>query len=346
MIKSLKLINFLSHRKSLLEFSPGVNVIVGESDAGKSALIHAIRWVMDNRPLGDSYRSNWGGLTKVVLRLDNNIVTKKKTDKEHIYKLDKLIFKAFKTSVPEEVLLTLNMSEVNLQAQLTPHFLISKSPGEVAQYFNGIAKLDQIDSSLQNINKNIGQINSKLKYDSENKILLEDSLLGFDNVGYMETIVNELERLHKSFMDNEEQIKDITGILTDLETNDLDVRSLNTLIESGKLIEEMSILSKAKIEKDLKISTLYKIIGKLEVLEDGIGTSNKLLAGENKVRELGTMCNAYDFLNESITALEKLINRSAYLDQERMEVSEEHKSWEEEFHKFKGHKCPTCGALI
>ena len=71
MIKSLSIKNYQSHKDSYLEFSEGVNCILGGSDNGKTAIIRAINWIMTNRPLGESFRSNWGGKTEVELFTDD-----------------------------------------------------------------------------------------------------------------------------------------------------------------------------------------------------------------------------------------------------------------------------------
>jgi exonuclease SbcC len=44
MIKSIKIQNFETHIKTHLDLHPGVNVIVGESDEGKSGIIRSIKW--------------------------------------------------------------------------------------------------------------------------------------------------------------------------------------------------------------------------------------------------------------------------------------------------------------
>ena len=42
MIKKLHLKNCQSHKDSLLEFSPRLNVFVGDTDSGKSAIIRGL----------------------------------------------------------------------------------------------------------------------------------------------------------------------------------------------------------------------------------------------------------------------------------------------------------------
>ena len=102
MIQSLKIINFQSHEDSTLDFVPGVNMILGASDSGKSAIIRALKWLVWNRPNGDAYRSNWGGETSVQAFFDGFGVERSK-DKENMYRIFEedtnkadIILKAFK----------------------------------------------------------------------------------------------------------------------------------------------------------------------------------------------------------------------------------------------------------
>src|SRR5690554_5109154 len=106
MITSLEIQNFQSHKETLLEFEPGVNVIIGPSDSGKTAILRALYWLVWNRPLGDAFRSSWGGDTKVVLETKDGMVKRFKGKEDH-YKLfydppfDPIEFKAFGTQVPD-----------------------------------------------------------------------------------------------------------------------------------------------------------------------------------------------------------------------------------------------------
>lgn len=81
MIKQLNIQNFQSHVDTTLEFSDGCNIIVGNSDSGKTAIIRALRWLVFHKPTGDEMRSHWGGKTKVELFIDDAHVVKSK-DKE------------------------------------------------------------------------------------------------------------------------------------------------------------------------------------------------------------------------------------------------------------------------
>ena len=86
MIQKLNIQNFQSHKDTKLEFHPGVNVIIGQSDSGKTAIIRALRWLIWNRPGGDDFRSDWGGGTVVKIKIDAREIMRGK-DKENVYSI-------------------------------------------------------------------------------------------------------------------------------------------------------------------------------------------------------------------------------------------------------------------
>ena len=59
MIHSIRLKNFESHKNSVFEFSPYINIISGQSNHGKSSVIRSIYWIKDNKPSGSSMVSFW-----------------------------------------------------------------------------------------------------------------------------------------------------------------------------------------------------------------------------------------------------------------------------------------------
>lgn len=155
MIKNLHVENFQSHENSHVEFAPGVNVVVGTSDGGKSALLRALNWVATNRPTGEAFRSRWGGDTVVTAVLaDGGAVERLRSDKKNEYRLfaddpqaESTVLKAVGQDVPAEVAAALRLGDVNIQYQMDSPFLLSRdwSPGRVAEYLNEIVGLDAID---------------------------------------------------------------------------------------------------------------------------------------------------------------------------------------------------------
>lgn len=152
MISKISIQNFQSHKDSELEFVPGVNVIIGPSDQGKSAIIRALRFVLENRPLGDDICSDWGGETNVTIEVqEGNTVSRIKDKDRNQYLINETVFKAFGHNPPEEVAQVLNMDDFNLQYQNEPPFMISLEPGQAAKVLNQAASISDIDLATKNI---------------------------------------------------------------------------------------------------------------------------------------------------------------------------------------------------
>ena len=159
MIHQVKIDNFQSHKDTTLNLHPGVNVILGPSDNGKSALFRAICWALYNRPLGDEFCSYWAEKTQVTVLfkepggLDTEII-RAKGKQLNSYWLNGQEFKAFGADVPPDVLRLHNMDpDLNVQSQISPFFLLQGSSGEVAKYFNKVARLEDIDQVTKHLDQ-------------------------------------------------------------------------------------------------------------------------------------------------------------------------------------------------
>ena len=93
MISKIELKNIQSHKDTTIELDPGINIIVGSSNNGKSTIMRAINWVTYNRPLGiDTLASHWildkkGNLKDTmsasIFTDDGHSVTRKRTKDEN-----------------------------------------------------------------------------------------------------------------------------------------------------------------------------------------------------------------------------------------------------------------------
>ena len=263
MIKSFSLKNFQSHKNSLITLNRGVNVIIGDTDSGKSSIARAFRAVVENRPSGDEFVSNWGGRMDLVVETDEATVSRIRDKGYNAYLLDNQEFVAFKTDVPEEIYKALDIGSINLQRQFAGPFLLAEetSPGEVAKHFNKVAKLDKIDEGVKNINSAILLINQNIKaYDMN----IESSGKKLEDYAHLEKFETEVEVLeleekaHLALLRN-------WGSLQAL---------LDDLVDVGKEIGEASEIMK---DEDLVNNTL-DLIYKRDALERGpITELNELL---------------------------------------------------------------------
>ena len=359
MIESIKIRNFLSHKKTNITFHPGVNIIVGESDTGKSAIIRALRWAITNRPGGDDLRSTWGGDTSIVLKLGGSStppcsITRMKGKGGNGYTLTRevdgvdshMVFKAIKTAVPDEIAEALNMDMTNIQTQFESHFLLSRSPGEVAQHFNKVAHLDKIDLGLVNIAREIRANLSAITAEEAAIHRLGEEFADFDDIDIIEHKVEALEAIQ-------------------LEVDEL-YKGIETILGIEKLINKLTE-SIAEYEEEVKLSPLvdsllelYKEKQNIEwSITDAGNMVKDILAVEHQIERYSKILEHADLVNGSLAVLEEIRQQEIALDEafELIEALSDVESEiklttvalevaEEKFHKNIGEVCPLCGNKI
>jgi DNA repair ATPase RecN len=360
MIKSLSIQNFQSHEKTELEFHSGVNTIIGSSDCGKTAIIRALRWLVWNRPSGDAIRSRWGGSTDVRVETEEGDVTRTK-DKVDLYTLDRrgselLKFKAFGTSVPEEVSRFLNISEINLQSQLDAPFLVSSTAGEVAAHFNKIVRLDIIDRGLQNIQSWIRELTSTIgaeaakdkpatgliKQIEDKKSALEK----FEHLAQFEIEVEVLEEMEQRLPNMQAALSRLQTVVESLEGKEEELTNLSSILSIESIVNQMlSYYSEIKeLERNIDLITLLidKIESKQELQVEYTSRIeisplvDSLIADKTKLADL----------QRDYTAVNKLVNTIYRLETDLVISKGKTKGLEDKFHKEMPDICPLCDTLL
>jgi len=152
MIKSITLHNIKSYSHQIINFSDGLNVISGESDAGKSNIIRAIRWVCFNEPYGWRPRS-WHSdddAYVVIEFYDGNFVTRGVDSTGGYYIVnggEKL--RALRGALPDAIAKIVNMQSINLQLQNQQYFLFQETPGNAVKAINDIVDTSILDRAIK-----------------------------------------------------------------------------------------------------------------------------------------------------------------------------------------------------
>ena len=143
--KGLVIENFQSHERTEITFSEGLNVFVGPSDSGKSAILRALRWVLYNQPRGSDFIRTGASRCRVTLILsDGTQIVRERSSSVNRYLIrdpegNERVFEGFGSDVPDEVLeahgmVPLQLDEdreltVQIGQQLEGPFLLSESGG-------------------------------------------------------------------------------------------------------------------------------------------------------------------------------------------------------------------------
>ena len=347
MIKSLSIRNYQSHEKTDLEFHEGVNIIIGPSDSGKTAIIRALRFLIYNRPNGNSMRSNWGGDTSVSICTDKDWISRKK-GKEEQYLLNSSVFTAFKSEIPQEIIEALNMTDINIQRQLDDPFLLgeSYSPGDVAKHFNKVANLDKIDLATQNIGSWIKNLTQTLNFRKEELEKNQESLKEFE---YLDTFEIELEVLEQKQTLWTSRITYSNSLLK-LTNN---IALVNTQINQYDVLLDCEHLLNDVLKKIDKRSTmisnrrkLLSTISNVNDIQSDIDNQKNLLVFEDQVTNLLDQHEKIYELTKKKDRLKNLLSEISQVEShilsKKYDLKEKHKLYDENM----GDVCIFCGSKI
>ena len=350
MLKSLHLLNFQSHRDTHLEFDPGVNIIVGPSDSGKTAIIRALRWLVWNRPSGDAMRSTWGGDTRVEIAVDNlGIVRQKAKEGDKYYIVKSLlesttdqIFKAFGTTVPEEITQALNLNEINLQQQLDRPFLLDSSPGEVAKHFNKVAHLDQIDEGLRRVQKWIRDIEQDISSKDKQLEQSNEDLESFEHLEKFEIEVEVIERMESEMIQQVNHKRVLDKLCLDLTVVEDLIEEQNKITAAGPLVD--TILDWYATIEGIKqlVDKLKELTGEIYAVEDEIEQESEILGAEESVNQLISLFEEQTEERHSCSVLQKLVERIQYITEEQITAENLAKRLQTEFNTVFPDVCPLC----
>lgn len=346
MIESLLLQNFQSHKRTELKFDKGVNVIVGATDSGKTAIIRALQWLIWNKPAGTAFRSNWCETSDdTVVYVDSEL--EKRIDKKGVaYVYGDLELRAFGQNVPVEVERYFNMEEVNMQQQLDSPFLLSESPGKVAAFFNKVAGLDKIDTSLQKIQAQVRATNAIIKYDESFVESKSEELKTFDNLINAETDLIVLENHDKRRTIYTGALKKLQSIISDIETIDLRLDEVGKDIKAEKPVLRLLKQIERKKELSQSITNLIRITNKLKVTIEDLDSCEQITKAEQKVTKLLQLISRRSTISSDFSKFLNVVNTLQLLNKKQLKNAGNLKLLEDTWHKEFPSICPLCGTKI
>lgn len=284
MFDSIIIENYQSWKFCELDLSPGINLIVGDSGAGKSAIIRSLELISTNRPLGLSF-VNWSNAKNVtaVQIVKNDIpvaIIKGKSVNEYI--LDGVTLKeTLNRDPPKEVKDFLNLGRLNMHFQHENFFLFNDTPGKVGEFINETVGWDLISKSLKeaeswakaiqtkktNVESDINELEKKIK-DSDWSIEASEEINSIEILGKrleknlsmadkLDNYISKYEAVEQKINKMKPMLKmryqalDLINNINELETSIEKANLLSSLLEKLKT-KHQQILNKRKTIDDLK----------------------------------------------------------------------------------------------
>lgn len=302
-LKRLFIKFYQGHKKSVLNFHPGINVITGKSHNGKSSIVRALKKLTFNRPMGAKFYSNFApakGSTIIKARFFDGItakyqanVTKKTKDGKTVktatsqkYELGKDSFKGLRGQVPDAVIQAINLSEINFQYQHDQPLLLETSNTKLAKLISDITKLDKAYEAKAELQQRWRKAKTEQTVSEEVISDLTKRLKKFKGLKKIQTTLAELgiraerqKRVERGLEDLG-KLRRITSEIKRIE------KHLTTVGSTVKLIErkeaEVFVINNRMLQLSESLRTSMETIRVKDELEKANKTLRKVLvdAGE------------------------------------------------------------------
>lgn len=153
-----------------LEFIPGLNVIIGPSNNGKSSILKAIKALIYTVP-GTTPIRNGQSFYAVGISYNNHTIILQKGLKESVYIVDGEKYTKYGVNTPEIVSKSLNIKELvlngnkeqlNFWDQMEYPFLINRTSTELFKFIIDSSDSDQVSQSLKDMVSDRQQLNKEI----------------------------------------------------------------------------------------------------------------------------------------------------------------------------------------
>uniref|UniRef100_A0A6M3JW84 Putative ATPase domain containing protein n=1 Tax=viral metagenome TaxID=1070528 RepID=A0A6M3JW84_9ZZZZ len=271
MIKEFETENFQAHKLTHIEFSDGVNVIKGTSHHGKSSIIRALRWIIENQPRGAEFKSWFAGtkdkVTASIVLDDDAYVSRERKGKtgsgKYITPID--TYEAMGDNVPEEVYGILQMDHRNIHSQDDGYFLISLKPREVAKLIGDAAGLGIIEEVTGKVNSIISGTTSDIRYAKKDIEELTENLKRFENLDKIVDLTNQVKVIIGKHQELCVQMNIILNLISDTQRESDVIQKCRKKIKLEQYIDivlDIQMQKKVLEEKHQSISNIITSISK------------------------------------------------------------------------------------
>ena len=351
MIKSIELVDFLSHSDTKLEFKDGVTIFVGENGAGKSSVIDAITYALfgehtRKNPKSLIRRGTNQGYAKIefsirdkqyeafrkIKNISSNYLEAKFFETTDNNRIDIASGerKQYNESMKEEVEKIIGMDYKKLQIasivqQGELNAIIDSRAADRQELLNSIIGIDKLNIASKYMLENIKKFREKIKTDlGYNDDDIENLTRKFEN--YQQDIKETQPKKNQLELKQKQIQEKLTGLQNELEIetpkidkiNQLELRK-NELLKYSKEREE--VIQQQINENERKIGDCE---GRFEIIRENIGFDIK----KEKVIQA---------IEETIKKKQEISNQIASLKEKQILASKL---------QLKDNKCPVCDSTV
>jgi DNA repair exonuclease SbcCD ATPase subunit len=240
-LKKVQIRNFQSHRDTEVHLVPGINLIVGTSDIGKSAFMRALNLAMHNEVPNREFVTYGEKDATVILEFsDGTVVERVKGSTKNAYyatlpdgtRIEKE--KLGNTSaIPEEIFKALGSPPIDKKHgplayadQHSPLFLVSLTPTELPRCISELTGLDDYETAALDLAKNARRFDRKVKEVKDRITSIDAELEQYQGLDAEIQAYDEMSKL----------IDDAEAARIDAEDAENRLQEYNLILEQGRQI--------------------------------------------------------------------------------------------------------------
>jgi DNA repair exonuclease SbcCD ATPase subunit len=350
-ISALTLQNFQPHKDTTLTFDPHITAIVGSSDSGKTSILRALYWALQNKPSGTQMVSFWNrkkdgspkGTTSVSLTAEDHTIARVRSAERNGYDWDEKELSAIGRDVPEEITSYLNLSDINISRQFDRHFLLSETSGEVARRLNELVHLDIIDEVLSKAEK-LKREAKKTGEEAEAAVLAYQKKL--DALSWLEGAKGLLEKRENVEKSKQKSAQDASMLSTardNLLTHETTLNRIKCALEAGKgPVEQIYMAYLNKKTNKQQIDNLLSIKSRLGAVSLGMDAYGKARPAKRVIELFDDMERELQEVREHKGRLTEIRDALLKVDEDIAKLYIDAQTLKEQLPDT----CPLCGAPL
>jgi len=331
---------FQSHKKTVLDFHAGVNAISGDTGHGKTAVVRAIKWCILNECDDSAFIRHGQSEVSVKLEFSDFTLERIRNTTGNIYKLTiggkTETFKAFKQTIPSDIVDILNMNQINLQEQLDSHFLISKTPGERAKMLNNLVDLSIIHESISGIKKEALQNSRDIENVTEQIEENRKAFGAFKFLVQLEKDVEAYEVLQEQFEKVTEAKDELSNMIERVEELKERAESYSDLISMSSKVDRVLKSVEEYKKQARQLITIAHLINSICDSKEEYQKFEALIELEPKVKQAVDLVMSIDKIYGLIEKQKDLMQE---IERREIDVAE----LETEYIEKLPEECPLCG---
>jgi DNA repair exonuclease SbcCD ATPase subunit len=371
-ISRIILENFQSYKYEEIDLKPGLNIILGSSDSGKSAILRAISFVLYNYPKNNTLIHQGTSEVKVTLEFSDGVSVTRIKDElgdKNAYVVSTadgktITYDKVDKAIPEEVKKVLNNPPedelngfISYADQFSKMFLVDLSPTDLPRSLSILTGIEILEESAKELMSSYKSLEKQTRTEQNNYVKLLNEL---NSYSYIEEYSDKLENVTKKLKELNKLEKELSELSKysfsgSLTTNDNDLMALN----NGILVLD-DLLNKIKkahatINEYDKLQ-IFNLVSKTKYIQqDIIFLENVLVSIKSSfdnIKLTQSQIEEYTALCDIQNKITKIKNNGEKFTQEYKLLKSESEKTEKELEDYKqmlidkGIRCETCGSIL